>query len=199
MITYSGQSVFPWYDDRYTGESPDLSDIAIGLGRQSRFAGQTVFFYNVLCHVLVASKLVGPTYRIHVLLHDAAEAIMGDVPTTWKPDVFSTLEQDIIDILYDSIGLPHPSAVDLAAVKQADMACLAGEAHALGHAKAEKYWPRESMNSLAFEAEEKTIEMLQLGRNRSFINPNESVYAFLGAVWEAMEYNYDHRNDYAVS
>lgn len=90
-VTYTGRIIRP-----YPRESDVLSllDIAVGLSRQPRFAGQTRRWWSVLDHVLHADFLAQhgnygsdvdmKKLRVAVLLHDAHEAATADVPTDFK-------------------------------------------------------------------------------------------------------------------
>ena len=108
-LTYTGRNV-----DCATGH-PSLIDIAVGLSRMPRFAGQTERWFSVLDHSLFVESLVdddGPhpamsdppaahdvsaevrrLLRIALLLHDAHESLTGDVPTPLKPRELSTIQQ----------------------------------------------------------------------------------------------------------
>lgn len=69
------------------GSEFTLYDIAHGLGRVCRFAGHTNRFYTVAEHCVHVSRLVGaedPTLARAALLHDAAEAFIGDVTRPLK-------------------------------------------------------------------------------------------------------------------
>lgn len=61
-----------------------LDDIARGLSRAPRYAGQTDKHYTVLQHSLLVAHLVPATDRLHALLHDAPEAYLCDVPSPAK-------------------------------------------------------------------------------------------------------------------
>lgn len=95
-LTYTGRHVKP---DGAT--HPSQIDIAVGLSRQPRFAGQGSRWFSVLDHSLFCDELVkrapfmwaafGDTeeeaqrgWRLAMLLHDAHEAITADVPTDFK-------------------------------------------------------------------------------------------------------------------
>lgn len=69
------------------GSDFTLYDIAHGLGRVCRFAGQTNRFYTVAEHCVHVSRLVGvedATLARAALLHDGAEAFIGDVTRPLK-------------------------------------------------------------------------------------------------------------------
>lgn len=141
MMTITGDIVFPKGSERGGDGVPSLYSIGTGLGRMPRFAGQTPIYYPVLCHVLTVADLVPPQFRIYALLHDAAEALVGDVPTPWKTDAARAAEDDILERLTVSLGLSWPWPEDAhKAVKEADALALAAEAHVLGHPAASEWW-----------------------------------------------------------
>lgn len=137
VITHSGAEVWPDNDG-----VPTLQDIGRGLGRTARFAGQTERLYSVLAHTCVVAELVQPENRIHALLHDAPEAIVGDVPTTWKTDAARAYEHDLTQRIYRSLELAPPTEPALADVARADYLALIAEAHVLGHANP-GWWDEE--------------------------------------------------------
>lgn len=72
----------------------DIEDIALGLSHQPRFLGHTRVFYSVAEHCIncVYAELAhdddrgGPDAQkdLHLLLHDASEAYLGDLPSPIK-------------------------------------------------------------------------------------------------------------------
>lgn len=163
MITYTGRSVWPENDT-----APSLQDIAIGLGRTARFAGQVRFWYPVLAHTIVVSRLVRPKNRIHALLHDAPEAVVGDVPTPWKTDAARANEAELLERIYDELDIKLPGRGAVNDVKRADRKALAAEAHVLGHAAAQRFWPRPNEHAMDLTRSHHTIGTLYLDPNYSW-------------------------------
>ena len=57
----------------------DISDIAWGLGRTLRYGGHIREDWTVAHHSVVMSYVVPETHALEALLHDAAEAYIGDI------------------------------------------------------------------------------------------------------------------------
>lgn len=79
---FSGRRIF--VRDPDLNDALYLEDFAHGLARVSRFTGHTSHRYSVASHSLMVADLV-PT-RLHAggLLHDAVEAVLGDVSSPLK-------------------------------------------------------------------------------------------------------------------
>jgi hypothetical protein len=135
MMTFDGIIVHPSLRN-----APSLEAVAIGLALRPRWAGQTNRPFNVLAHSFLVAALVEHPYfgplgeaardacHLHALLHDAAEAIVGDIPTTWKTDDDRRREQVILACLYESLDLSWPPAMDIARlVASADFLALRAE------------------------------------------------------------------------
>jgi len=104
-----------------------IEDIAHGLAYQCRFNGQTREFYSVAQHSLMVMELVPEPYRLAALLHDAAEAYLGDMVKPLKNlfPAFSEIEGRVMEIIGHRFGVDlanlHPS------IKEADRIALATE------------------------------------------------------------------------
>lgn len=131
--TYSGLFFDP-LDPR--PEQIALRDIAHGLSNICRFGGQCRGFYSVAEHSLgVAGHLCfneGESARFQVLglLHDAAEAYLGDVPTPLKRTIwkgFPVYERNVLSAIYRALDVPPPTEEEGRIVKAADEYLMAVE------------------------------------------------------------------------
>lgn len=131
----------------YTGRAFDLlnpkpadvclDDVAHALARLGRFTGHAKGFYSVAQHCWHVSQMVPPECALWGLLHDAAEAYVGDVsaPLKWamrhlggKAHPFYTIEKRVEAAVLDHFGLVGEEP---AAVKEADLRMLMTEAREL--------------------------------------------------------------------
>lgn len=134
-ITYTGRHI-----TIQTGH-PSLIDIAVGLHRMPRFAGQTERWFSVLDHSLFVEHLAqaddaSRELSIALLLHDAHESLTGDVPTPLKPRELTTIQQALdIGIMEAFMPGGHRAYLDLHdCVKGYDRRAVAAEAlWLLGH------------------------------------------------------------------
>lgn len=105
-----------------------VPDIGHGLANQCRFNGQCRQFYSVAQHSWHVAHLLPARLRMAGLLHDAAEAYLGDVIRPLKvllPE-YKSLENRVQDHILRSLGVPvGPEAALL--VKGADEKMLATE------------------------------------------------------------------------
>jgi uncharacterized protein len=80
--TFHGRRIY--VRDPDLNDTLHLEDIAHGLARVSRFTGQTSHRYSVASHSLMVADLLPSTLHASGLLHDAVEAILGDVSSPLK-------------------------------------------------------------------------------------------------------------------
>jgi 5'-deoxynucleotidase YfbR-like HD superfamily hydrolase len=123
VSTYTGKQFFPLAP---TPEQIDIEDIAHGLAYQCRFNGQTRHFYSVAQHSLIVADLVPKRLRRAALLHDAAEAYMGDMVKPLKQlfPLFSDIEAKVMTAIGLRYGVGN---FNDRAIKRADLIALAME------------------------------------------------------------------------
>jgi len=145
FTTHSGRRVHPFDLKR---EDVDMRDIAHSLSLICRFQGHCPFHYSVAQHsYLVAALLQRDGHPVEIqlwgLLHDAAEAYIGDVISPIKHQMhalrddgssrsFSDIERKVLDvILPEFLPREEPDVV-----KSADLQLLMDEARWFFGAKA---------------------------------------------------------------
>jgi len=120
----SGRKFWP-LDPRV--EEIHLGDIAHSLAHLCRFGGHTSTFYSVAQHSVQVSLLVPPKHALWALLHDSAEAYLGDMTSPLKEwnQLYSLWEEQILRTIAQRFGLPWPMPPE---VHQADRILLITEA-----------------------------------------------------------------------
>jgi hypothetical protein len=125
FTTISGRRFWPL--DPREGDV-DIEDIAHALALQCRFNGHVCDFYSVAQHSVIVSHHVAPSSALHGLLHDAAEAYIGDMTRVLKHDpsmkLFKDCDNLLTALIYKRFGLSPIEPVD---VKQADVTLLQDE------------------------------------------------------------------------
>jgi len=121
--TYTGKQFRPFAP---RAEDVDIRDIAHSLANQCRFNGHCSHFYSVAEHSVEISAQVPEEDALWGLLHDAAEAYIGDIVRPIKPFLaiqgnefdayFHYLEEQILKVIGFRFGLawPYSQSIDVA-------------------------------------------------------------------------------------
>lgn len=159
--TFTGKKVDVFHP---TPEMVDIEDIAHALSMTCRFGGHCRDFYSVAEHSVLVEQIgrrisqsltiIDPRISIHLLLHDAAEAYIGDIITPIKRGLEEALCNktrpremisksplaELEDRWLSAIGMAFGLGEDLLGkgtwsgiVKQADSRALASEVITLFH------------------------------------------------------------------
>lgn len=94
-----------------------IEDVAHALALVNRYGGHTPEPYSVAQHSVYVAQLLPPWLRLHGLLHDAAEAYVGDFITPIKEHMpgFHGLEGLVMEEIRKAFGLHdlHPADAKL--------------------------------------------------------------------------------------
>lgn len=121
-------------------KAPELTDFAVAMGRAARFAGQTNHWWSVLHHTYAGYiamrhqglKLSNPAVK-RWMVHDAHEALTGDVPSPVKPGDMKLFQKcaDLEFVKVMPAGWPKASESVIKIVSEIDYRMLKAEAYAL--------------------------------------------------------------------
>jgi len=142
LQTVSGRFVNPLDPDL---EQIDIQDITRALANTCRFGGHCRSFYSVAQHSVIVSELVeerggDPEDVFAALMHDAAEAYLGDMPHPLKHrsalgEAFKQAEKHLEQAINTRFNI-KPGVPE---IKRADRALLATERRALS--TEDWHWP----------------------------------------------------------
>lgn len=152
------------------GSTIDIEDIAHALSQICRFTGHTARFYSVAEHSVHCASLVPREHRLAALLHDAAEAYLGDVSRPLKSILpqYKALEARVEAAVLGRFGLALPLDP---CVKEADRTMLRVEQQQA--MLNEDVWPG--------------MEGAGAAVTLQFWEPTRAKLAFLGAFWRWSE------------
>lgn len=115
-----------WFDFCAPSSSQfTIEDVAHGLAQICRYSGQCSRFYSVAEHSLLVSE-VASGFEYEALLHDAAEAFLGDITRPLKqmlPD-FKRIEAEVERAIFSRFDIDGKIPQE---VKAADLRVLASE------------------------------------------------------------------------
>lgn len=137
FYTYTGHFDHP-------GGAPSLLDIAVSLSRECRYAGSGVAWWPVALHTFVVADLLPAELKVHGLLHDASECVLGDIPKPAKTYAIEQMEKELLDAIYGSLALVQLSPDDAEQVHQADRRVLHGEVWTVGTQSLRQVYPHDT-------------------------------------------------------
>lgn len=182
-FSYSGHKIGPDWP------APPLEDIAISLGRITRFAGHGARFYSVLIHSMVTADLVSKEVKPLCLLHDSSEIIYSDVPSPHKPTAIKNGEKKVLNTIFSTYLSPelykkHKSDDSLwKLVKIADSEAFLGEVHVLGNRAM-----RDMYSERSKKAEKLVRKYLNKYKDEDCLRPDGlAVLDFIHRVKDAQE------------
>ena len=123
MQTFTGRVFYP-LDPRV--DEVFIEDIAHALSMQTRYSGHCLNFYSVAEHCILAASQAPEEYKLTMLMHDASEAYLCDIPRPIKPALnnYSDIERRLEQVIATRFNYhyPYPDVV-----KQIDNAMLGAE------------------------------------------------------------------------
>lgn len=107
ISTFSGNRFWP-LDPR--PEEIHIEDIAHALSNICRYFGHCHAYYNVAEHSVILASYVPRHLALQALLHDAAEAYVGDMGRPLKDCLpeYVAIEQNIAKMIFEKFRLPWP-------------------------------------------------------------------------------------------
>jgi hypothetical protein len=125
--TYTGKA-FDLFDPQ--PDQIDIRDIAHALGFVCRFGGHSHAHYSVAEHSIHVANLVPAEFALAGLLHDAAEAYIGDMvrPLKLEMPAYQTLDDTVTEAIFQKFGIAKKlTMLGWESIKHADNSMLALE------------------------------------------------------------------------
>ena len=126
MQTFTGIQFWPLDPQP---EEINIEDIAHALSNLCRYNGHCDWYYSVAQHSVIVSGLVPPVWALTGLLHDAAEAYIGDMirPLKGSLPAFKKIERQLEVVVSEKFSLLSHTGLAMKQVKIADNIALATE------------------------------------------------------------------------
>jgi len=183
ISTYSGKKFcFEKIDPRVI----DLNDICQSLAMIPRFNGHTIRHLSVAEHSLNVSTLLPVELKLDGLLHDAAEAYIGDICRPFKALLNSRshgyiegLEASIMAAIYKSIKRREPIEENREKVKHADQVAIVAEAQVIQPKGHMGDWGFVDLDGLKKEAQKLSIRREGVSHMAMATRLKESIQALL--------------------
>lgn len=111
-------------------EDIKIDDIVRGLSKLCRYCGQCRGFFSVAQHSVLVAKCVPARFKLEALLHDSAEAYLGDIiqPVKRFLPEFRRMEQHVWRAIAAAFDLPEQMSPE---VKEADRRMMVTEKRCL--------------------------------------------------------------------
>jgi len=161
--TYKRKQFWP-LDPR--SEDVDIEDIAHSLSLICRFNGHCNVFYSVAQHSVIVSHVVRPSESMVGLLHDGAEAYLGDIVRPVKRFLLGIkeIERELERVIFQHFGI---TTYDKGEVSRADNLVLFTEMRDMMY-EPPAVW-RESEKYIPFLLRERIIALEPKESERLFL------------------------------
>lgn len=154
-------------------------NIASSLSKQCRFNGHSSKFYSVAEHCYLASLIAPEGLELEVLLHDASEAFICDIPSPFKKfiDNYSELEKDATRRIAKVLGFEE-NYVDNLIIHDIDVAMVMMEARYLMPSRGEDWGYTSSI-----DAEKELVHLNPLRKFELGLTPEDAYEKFIGRYY----------------
>jgi hypothetical protein len=168
FYTFSGPVEFP-------GGRIPITDIAVSLCRESRYAGASLYWWPVALHSMVVADLLPNYLKVYGLLHDAEEAILGDIPKPAKTYDIESIGRDLRDQIWQGFDLKALWPADRGLLHLADRRALYGEVWTVGNQHLRDLYPHDK------ETEELVWKYFKMYK------PEDCIYSWGKAVMDFLD------------